>query len=282
MSTIGPSAVTRDRMLRVSASGTVRAAQRPAVRVGDQLVGGLEEPRLERDDQAGSQRVAPPGLAVVGHMWIAVHDATDAVPAEVGVDLVAVRAGDLRDRVRDVTDPLADHGRRDRGIQRPLGGVDDREILVARRADDERDRRIGDPAVDRHREIERDEVAVLDRVVEGEAVQHGIVDRGADDLAERSGAERRVIVDVAGLRPGAPDQVVGAAVDRQQVRADLGLVAQRGQRLCHEPPCGAHGLDLGGSAQLDHPVPLRLHHSVRCSGCMDSPLPVWELARSCR
>ena len=144
----------------------------------------------------------------------------DPVSAEIGVDLVPVRACHLRDGMGDVPDPLADDGRRDRGIQSPLGRVDDREILVARGADHERDRRIGDPAVDRRREIQRHEVAVPHRVVERQSVQHRVVHRRADHLAERAGAERRVVVDVARLRSGAPDHLVRATVDREQVGAD--------------------------------------------------------------
>lgn len=101
-------------------------------------------------------------------------------------------------------------------------------------------------------------------------MQDGVVDRRADDLAERPRPERRVVVDVAGLRPGAADQIVGASVDRQEVRADPCLLAQRRQRLGHEAPGRAHGLDLNGCAQLDHPVPLvviilpgRTWHSAR-------------------
>ena len=104
------------------------------------------------------------------------HDAPDAVTAEVRVDGVAVGMRHLGDRVRDVADAIADDGGRDRGIQRPLGRVDEREILVARGADDERDGGVGDPAVDRDGEVERHQIAVAHRVVERQAVQHRVVD----------------------------------------------------------------------------------------------------------
>ena len=55
----------RDGVLHVRAARPVAAAQRPAVRVGVEHVGGLQEPRLDRDHQAGLERVAAAGAAVV-------------------------------------------------------------------------------------------------------------------------------------------------------------------------------------------------------------------------
>ena len=119
-------------------------------------------------------------------------------------------------------------------------------------ADDDREGRVGDPAVDRRGEVEREEVAILKLVVEGEAVQHGVVDRGADDLAERRAAEGRVVVDVAALGALGADHVVRQRIELEQVDADVGGVARRLEHASDEGAGGAHLLDLGGGAQFDH------------------------------
>src|SRR5690606_19617887 len=92
----------------------------------------------------------------------------------------------------------------------------------------------------------------------GESVQHRVVDRGADHLAERARPERRVVVDVAGLRSGGADEVVCPSVDREEVRSDLRLLAERGQGLGDESPGRPHLVDLGRGTKLDHCVPLFL------------------------
>src|SRR5688572_18635163 len=69
-----------DRVLGVRAARAVGAADRPAVGVHDDLVGALEQPRLDRDDEAGLEREPAPGAAVVGHVRVAVHRPADAVP----------------------------------------------------------------------------------------------------------------------------------------------------------------------------------------------------------
>ena len=51
----------RDRVLAVGRAAAGGAAQRPAVVVGDQLVGVGHDPRLEREQQSGAQPVAAAG-----------------------------------------------------------------------------------------------------------------------------------------------------------------------------------------------------------------------------
>ena len=63
------------------------------------------------------------------------------------------------------------------GGERPLGGLDHGEALRGPRlADDEADRRVGGDAAEGDGEVEREQVAVGQRVVVGQAVQHGVVD----------------------------------------------------------------------------------------------------------
>ena len=140
----------------------------------------------------GLQRQAAAGAAVVRDVRVAVHRAADAVAAEVGVDRVALGLRDVarsRGRCRRCGCPgraaamPASRARRVVSMSR--------RSCIAGRADDDRDRRVGHPAVHGCREVEAQQVAVAQPVVVGESVQHRVVHRGADDLAERAARRTR-------------------------------------------------------------------------------------------
>jgi hypothetical protein len=99
------------------------------------------------------------------------------VAAELGVDRVTVVAGHRPDGRREVAHAVARTGHLDRRLQRLLGRADDPQVLLGGGPDDDRTRRVGHPAVDADREVRAEDVAVAQRVVVGEAVQDGVVDR---------------------------------------------------------------------------------------------------------
>ena len=86
----------------------------------------------------------------------------------------------------------------------------------------------------------------------GKPVQYGIVDRRAQHLAKRAGPERRVIVDVAGLRAAIPDHLVCQLVQLQKVYPDIDPCDECAQYLGDEAPGRSHLLDLGRCSILDH------------------------------
>ena len=108
VSTSGPSVGDGDGVLHVRAAGAVGAAQRPAVGVGEDLVGGLEEPRLDRDHQPRLELEAAARAAVVRDVRVAVHGPADAVAAELQVHPEPGRPRDVADRGGDVEEPVAD------------------------------------------------------------------------------------------------------------------------------------------------------------------------------
>ena len=216
---------------------------------------GLEEPRLDGDDEPRPERVAAPGAPVVGHVRVAVHRAADPVPAELGVDPVAVGPGDRGDGRRDVPDLPAGTGGPDARSERPGRGVDEGQVLVTRGPDDDAQRGVRDPPVDGAGEVEAQQVAVAEHVVVRQAVEHCVVDRGAQHLAEGARAEARVVVDVAGLRPAVLDHLVGQGVEVEQVHPHVRGLGEPGEDLGDEAHGGTHLLDLGGRAQLDHGSP---------------------------
>src|SRR5688572_1575372 len=86
-----------------------------------------------------------------------------------------------------------------------------------------------------------------------EPVQHRVVDRRTQHLAKRACPERRVVVDVAGLRAAIPDHLVCQLVELEKVHADIDPCNERAQYLGDEAPGRSHLLDLGRCSILDHP-----------------------------
>ena len=244
-------------MFGVGAARAVGGAQGPAVlRILEDLVGGLEEPRFDGDDQAFAQLVAVVGATVVRHVRVAVHDVAHAVTAELEVDRVAVFARDVADGVGDVAETVAGLGHVDGGGERFLSALDDAQVFGVRVfADHEADGGIGHPAVHGDGEIEGDEVAVLQAVIVRHTVQHGVVDGGADVVGERAGAEVRSVVNIAGFGALAVhDLLVDELVDFEQIGAHLGGLLQFLQNAADETAGRLHLLDFTRGLQFDHEV----------------------------
>ena len=90
-------------------------------------------------------------------------------------------------------------------------------------ADHEADGGIGNPAIDVDRQIEADQIAVLQVVIERNAVQYGIVHGNANIVRERAGTEIRSIVDIAGFGTLAiDDALVHEFIDFQQIGTNFG------------------------------------------------------------
>jgi hypothetical protein len=146
-------------------------------------------------------------------------------------------------------------------IQGDLGGLDQQQVGRVGGADDDRERGVGDPAVDPDRHVQAQQVPVAQHVVVRQAVQHRVVDRQADHVAERAAAERRRVVPVAGVGAALLDQGAGVLLDVQQIDPGLGHPGQLGQRLAEELPGHGHLLDLRGRLVLDHGIFIpRRHH----------------------
>ena len=128
--------------------------------------------------------------------------------------------------------------------------------------------RVRDPAVDRDREVQGQDVAVAQRVLVRQAVQDGVVHRQADDVAERAAAEGRRVVPVARHRAALLDAAAGALLQVHQVHAGARQLGELGQGLAHEPAGDRHLVDLLRRLQLDHRV-----FSVRSKSSSTSATP---------
>jgi hypothetical protein len=117
--------------------------------------------------------------------------------------------------------------------------------ILARRADVERRRRVAVEAIVERRDVDVDDVAVLDGLLVGDAVADHVVDRRADALREASVVQR--------CRPrAAPDRVlVNERVDLVRRHSCPELLADEHQRLGRHPARDAHRLDLPRALDLD-------------------------------
>ena len=178
----------------------------------------------------------------------------DAMAAEFQVDRVAVRTGDVADGGGHVAQTVARTGRVNAGGERLLGALDELEVArVGVVADHEADGGVADPAVDADGQIKADEVPVLEVVVERDAMQHCVVDRRADVVCERAGAEVRRIIHVARFGALAVDDLlVHVLVDLQQVGADLRHGLEFLENLADETTGRLHLLDFLSGFQFDH------------------------------
>ena len=132
--------------------------------------------RLDREHQPVLSRRPRPRRPVVrapaGSSCIAVpmpwptYSRTTEKPAAVD---------DRLDRGADVAQPVAGHGRVDRGLQRGPGHVDQPLRLVVDLADRNGHRGVGVPALDDRAAVDRDDVALLEHPVAGDAVHDHLV-----------------------------------------------------------------------------------------------------------
>lgn len=185
---------------------------------------------------------------------------------------------EVLDRGAHVAHPLCGRQGGDAGPQGLAG--DAHELLVGPRAGLPHDvgaGRIGMPAVDDQAAVDRDDVALLERDVIGDAVHDDVVD--AD-------AERRGVSLVAQeVRDGAlvPDHLVGERV--QLVRGDARPDALREHLVdtMQQQAAAPHHEDLLGSLQL-HPFRQQAHRapSASCRAAVTSSMEAMPSTRRTR
>jgi len=129
-------------------------------------------------------------------------------------------------------------------------------------------RRVRMPPVDVRTEVDAEQIAVAQSVVGGQAVQHDVVDRRADDSGVRRGREVRVVAEER--RPGARivQHLAGGLVELAKRDPDSRLRPHLGMDRRDDLAGGPHRLDLIGGLELDHGAPL----SVREVGAMSHQL----------
>ncbi|CAM5732278.1 hypothetical protein SANTM175S_01762 [Streptomyces antimycoticus] len=175
-----------DRVLAVRRAAACRAAEGPAVGIGDQLGGVRHDPRLQCQQQPRAQFVTTAGSTGVRHVRVLVHRRSDAMTAELGVDRIPRLAEDRADGMGDVADASAGPGGGDPRGQCAFGRIDHRDALRGLRvAHDEADGGVRGDSGFGDGEVECQQIAVGKGVVVRPSVEHGVVDGRADVVAER-------------------------------------------------------------------------------------------------
>ena len=192
----------------------------------------------------------------------------DAMAAEFKIDRIAVFAGHIADCRGNITQTVARLRSGNTGRERLFGALDQAQILrILMLADHDADGGIGNPAIDVDRQIEADQIAVLQVVIERNAVQYGIVHGNANIVRERAGTEIRSIVDIAGFGTLAiDDALVHEFIDFQQIGTNFGEFLEIAQNAADKTAGRRHLFDLFRCFQFNHASnPTSTPYSARLS-----------------
>ena len=104
-------------------------------------------------------------------------------------------------------------------------------------------------------QVEGEQVPIRQAVVVGHAVQHCVVDCGADVVPERPTPERRRIVDITRCRSRRVDHLPRPLVDVEQVRPHPAPGLEALEDVADNPACDSRPVQLARGEDLDHPAP---------------------------
>src|SRR5438094_700679 len=244
----GPLFCDSDGVLKVGGQGAVRGADRPAVRLHEDLVAAGVDHGFDRQ---GHPRLEPRRGArrpKVRDLRVLVHLAADAMPDELPDDREAGRLDVLLDRGRDVAQVAAWPGLVDADVQGLLGHLQQAGRAGSDLADADGDADVRPEPLQDQAQVEADQVALGDLAVPRDAMDGLVVDRDADRAREAVVAQE--------ARGGAPlsDQAVGDAIELDRLDPRLACVLQRGQHRRKQAARAGHEVDLVGCLEVDHAV----------------------------
>ena len=236
-------------MLELRGERAVLGHRRPAVGEDLHLGPAGVDHRLDGEEHPFAQQGAVLGLAEMKDRWGIVEDPPDAVTAEIAHHGEALRLGMGLDRGADGADTRTRPHRLDALHHRLEGDVDEaarfqRNLL----AEEEHAAGIAMPAVEDHRHVDVEDVAVHQAPVAGDAVADDVVQRGADGAREAAVVERRrdcVVID---------DEAVAEPVELVGGDARLDVRRDEVERGGGEGPGLAHAREILGAVDLDPPL----------------------------
>src|SRR5664279_969540 len=173
-----------DAVLEVGGQRAVPGHDRPVVGQHHRLVAAHGEHRLDRETEARLKLAPDLAAAVVRDLGILVHRPANAMADELADHAVALRPGDVLDGRPDVADVVARLGCRDSGHHGQASRLDQLADRLGWLADEEGPGRVAVPAVDDRAGIDRDELALTDRPLAGDAMDDLGIDRDADAARE--------------------------------------------------------------------------------------------------
>ena len=178
-------------MLPLRREAVVARDHRPAIRQQLHIPLTGVDHRLDGEGHACAQFETGAGLAVVQHLRVFVVDATDAVAAVLAHDGETLGFGRSLDRVADVTEARTRAHAADSLPHRLETALDQPLRVRQRLADEIHAAGVAVEAVADDRDVDVDDVAVLQAFVVRDAVAHHMVDRAADGFGETTVVEVR-------------------------------------------------------------------------------------------
>src|SRR4051794_29539049 len=203
--------------------------------------------RLDGEDHARLELGAGAGTAGVDDLGAVVKDAADAVAAEIADDAIALAFGMALDRIGDVAEMVAGPGLFEAEHQAFVGHVDQLASFQGYVPDEVHAAGIAVPAVENRRDVDVDDVAVLENLVARDAVADDMVDRDAAALGVAAVAERR------GQAAAVDRHLVDNVVERLGRDAWNDMRHQRVEDFGGEPSGAAHALEALSPVELDDP-----------------------------
>jgi hypothetical protein len=177
---------------------------------------------------------------------VLVHPAADAVADVLAHDPVAVGLGVALDGPAYVAQVTALAALLDGALQALLGDADELEEFGVNLAHRHGRRRVADEAVQGRADVNREDVALPERVVGREAVDDLLVDGGADGVGE-------AVVALEGRQgPGVADHALGRAVHVERRHAGLNHPAQLLEHAPDQLARGAHLIQLFSGLPDNH------------------------------
>ena len=235
-----------DRVLELGRQGAVLCHRGPTIAQHLHLIAAGIDHRLDGEEHALAHDRAVLRPPVMQDRRRVMKDAADAVAAEIAHDGIAVAFGIALDRIAD----RADMGTRphdgDAAHHRLVGDLDELSRLQRNAlANKEHSARVAVPAVEDHRHIDVQNVAVHQTAVAGDAVADDMIDRSADRFREAAVIERRRDRLVPDNEFVAEPVELAGRDPRADMRNDE-VERRRGQ-----PPGLPHAVERVGAVDLD-------------------------------
>src|ERR1019366_8828385 len=208
------------------------------------LVAAQGEHRLDRETEARLKIAPDLAAAVVRDLGILVHRPANAMADELADHAVAFRPGDVLDGRPDVADVVARLGCRDSGHHGHASRLDQLADRLGWLADEEGPGRVAVPAVDDRAGIDRDELALADRPLAGDAMDDLGIDRDADAARKWPARVGPRIALERGQRAASADMGLGQGIEMGGTDPRTELRLNQGEDFGHDPAGPPHRIDL--------------------------------------
>jgi hypothetical protein len=174
------------------------------------------------------------------------------VSAQTGREAVARRPADGTDRRGDVAEPAAGLAGGDAGLECPPGVGRERARIGADHTDLHRQRGVAVVAVDVRAAVDRQQVALAQRPLAGDAVHDLVVDRQAQHPGVRHRRPAWLVTEERRLGAAGGDVVGGQLVQVDGQDAGCGRRRDRREGFGDDATGLAHHGKLGGTLEHDH------------------------------